>query len=198
MAKLCCPICKLSSFNAGQASQVTRQQINAHLLSTHNHKVTSQNETWYRQLQNRRWEAEDEALDLKLRQNTRNKRIEWEAFAENPRIKGVPTSSGLEKELLREMVWLNEVEDDSDGESDEHREVDQAHEVEMDAKESVERKTVVGSLDEKSRPSDRGTAGNYSTSPKLIERDLKRQRRKEKRRAVRKDLAAFRRFHSRD
>ena len=204
MAKLHCPICNLSTFpptypnHSGQASKVTQQQISAHLLSTHNHNVTPQNESWYRQLQTRRWEAQDEALDLKLRQNTRDKRIKWEAFAGNSWAKDVPSSEGMEEGLVREMVWLNEVGEDSDGEGGGDREVDQTREVGTVAKESVERKMVDGSSDQRSRPSDRGTASNHGTSSKSIERDLKRQRRKKKRRAVRKDLAAFRRFHSGD
>ena len=202
MAKLHCPICNLSTFpptypnHSGQASKVTQQQISAHLLSTHNHNVTPQNESWYRQLQTRRWEAQDEALDLKLRQNTRDKRLEWEAFAENSGAKDVPSTTGMEEELVREMVWLNEVGDDSDGEGGGDREMHQIRDVEVGAKESVEGKMIVVSSDQQSRPAGERTAGNRKSSPKSIEGDLKRLRRKEKRRAVRKDLAAFRRFHS--
>ena len=97
---------------------------------------------------------------------------------------------------MREMVWLGEVGEDSDGESDQDREAGRTREVEVGANESVEGKTVVGRSDQRSRPSDNASASNHNSSRKSIERDLKRPRRKEKRRAVRKDLAAFRRFHS--
>ena len=196
MAKLWCPICKLSNFNSTQSSQVTQQQINAHLLSAHDHTVTSQNEKWYRQLQNRRWAAADEALDLKLRQNTRNKQMEWEAFAENARIKDVPSTTGLEDRLLREMVWLNEIEEDSDDEGDGGRKLSQTR-AEMGDKDSMEPKRVVGSSKQQSHSSDKVIASNPDSTRKstdAVERELKRQRRREKRLAARKDLAAFRRF----
>ena len=198
MAKLWCPICKLSNFNSTQSSQITQQHINAHLLAAHSHTVTSRNEKCFRQLQNRRWAAADEALDLKLRQNTRNKQIEWEAFAENARIKDIPSTNGMEDKPLTEMVWLNEIEDDSDDEGDGGRMLSQTR-AEMGDKDSMEPKKVVGSSKQQSLSSDQAITSNPDSDRKstdAVERELKRQRRRAKRPAARKDLAAFRRFES--
>jgi hypothetical protein len=121
MAKLWCPVCKTSNFNT---TTPTQAHVNAHLWSAHNHVVRRENEHFFRRLQNRKWDAASEALDENLRQNTRDRQAEWEAFAEKPKEKNVPTA-GMDERLEREMVLLNEVDDDSESNEEEGEEVDE-------------------------------------------------------------------------
>lgn len=109
MTKLWCPLCK-TPFPA-------QDSINTHLLHTHNHKVTSHTEHLYRQMQDRKWGARGEMLDPRLRQHVRERRLEWESFARNSKEKDVPTTS-MDEGLAREMVVLNEVDDDSEVEEE--------------------------------------------------------------------------------
>lgn len=88
-------------------------EINTHLLHRHNHNVTAQTEHLYRKLQNKKWQAREQLLDLRLRQNVRDRRLEWDAFVKNPKEKDVPTA-GMDEGLVREMVVVNEVDDDED------------------------------------------------------------------------------------
>lgn len=64
-------------------------------------------------MQNQKWQAREEQLDIRLRENTHIRRLEWESFAKHPRDKDVPTT-GMDEGLVREMVLLGEVGDDSD------------------------------------------------------------------------------------
>jgi hypothetical protein len=129
MAKLWCPICKISNFNT---TTPTQAHVNAHLWSAHNHIVTPENEQFYRCMQDRKWEAAGEVLDEKLRQNTRDRQAEWEAFAAKPKEKNVPTT-GMDQRLEREMVVLNEVWDDSGSSENETEELeDDEEDVQQD------------------------------------------------------------------
>jgi hypothetical protein len=63
-------------------------------------------------MQNRKWQAQEEALDLRLRENSRAKRLEWANFAEHPNGKDVPTTM-VDEDLAQEMIFVHEIDDDS-------------------------------------------------------------------------------------
>ena len=104
MAKLWCPICKLSL--------PSQADINNHLQRIHNHPVKPQTEHLYRRLQSRKWKARKENLDVRLCKNRRAMRLEWEKFANHPSERDVPTN-GMDEDVVQEMMLLQEIDDDA-------------------------------------------------------------------------------------